>query len=71
MSLKDGASTCRVSFGEDRTFGVTLLGVTNSGTYDIREGYLYCSYDGHTYPLQIPYTLDEYGKVGLTFTNVL
>lgn len=71
VSLKDGASTCRVSFGEDRTFGVTLLGVTNSGTYDIREGYLYCSYDGHTYPLQIPYTLDEYGKVGLTFTNVL
>ena len=71
VSLADGAGTCRVSFGEDRTFGVTLLGVTNSGTYDIREGYLYCSYDGHTYPLQIPYTLDEYGKVDLTFTNVL
>lgn len=71
VSLKDGASTCRVSFGEDRTFGMTLWDVTNSGTYDIREGYLYCSYDGRTYPLQIPYTLDEYGKVDLTFTNVL
>lgn len=71
VSIANDTGTCRVSFEENRTFGVTLLGVTNSGTYDIREGYLYCSYDGHTYPLQIPYTLDEYGKVDLTFTNVL
>lgn len=70
-TFKD-TSTCRITFKSPNLFDMEFLGRTNSGIYEVREGYIYCSYDeGITYNLQIPYTIDENGKVTLTFTNVL
>lgn len=72
VSIGNGAGSCTITFVSESDFTMELLGRTNEGTYSVRNGYLYCTYDGGTtYPLQIPYTIDENGKVSLTFSDVI
>ena len=49
-----------IEFWADNNFEVrTSLGVTNSGTYSVRNGYLFCTYSSNNYTVRIPYEIKD------------
>ena len=52
--------TYDIDFWAPNNFSVaTSLGVTNSGTYTVQKGYVFCTYDSNGYTVEIPYTLTD------------
>jgi hypothetical protein len=52
--------TYDIDFWAPNNFSVTTsLGVTNSGTYTVQKGYVFCTYDSNGYTVEIPYTLTD------------
>ena len=55
-----------VGFQKNNGFYVkTSLGINNSGTYSVRNGYLVCTYSNSDNSIKIPYTFKEDGKFSL------
>ena len=55
----------QLEFYEPNGFTMTTLLGSNSGTYDIMNGYVAGTYDGKEYSFKIPYTFDENGNFDL------
>lgn len=54
-----------IEFWADNNFQVSALGMSNSGTYTVQNGYVVCTYPGmEDTPVRIPYTIEN-GEVDL------
>ncbi len=54
-----------IEFWAENNFEVrTSFGTSNSGTYSVRNGYIFCTYPGNNYTVEIPYEMVD-GEVDL------
>lgn len=51
----------RVEFASPNNFSVTTSLGTNSGTYSVRNGYIFCTYKSNGNTIKIPYEIKEQG----------
>ena len=59
------STSYEIEFWADNNFEVrTGLGTSNSGTYSVRNGYIFCTYPDTGYTIEIPYELTD-GDVNL------
>ena len=52
------STSYKIEFEADNIFTVTAMKVSNSGTYTVRNGYIFCTYPGTGYTVEIPYELN-------------
>ncbi len=58
-----------LEFWAENNFEVrTSLGTSNSGTYSVRNGYLFCTYPDTGYTIEIPYEFAD-GDISLDLTD--
>jgi len=51
----------RVEFTAPNNFSVETTFGTNGGTYSVRNGYIFCTYDSNGETIEIPYEIEEQG----------
>jgi len=57
-------TTYRIEFEGNKFKVSTSLGISNSGTYSVRKGYIFCTYSSNNYTVMIPYTIEN-GEIDL------
>lgn len=55
----------KLEFISPNKFELSALGNTNSGTYTVRNNYIFLKYSSNNYTVKIPYSFDETGKIEL------
>lgn len=62
-------TTYKLSFSSPNKFNLsTSLGTSNSGTYSIKNGYIFCTYPDTKYTVEIPYEIVD-GEIDLDVTT--
>ena len=56
------STSYRMEFFSPNYFELTALGMTNSGTYTVTNGYILATYESNGYTVEIPY---EFGEDGI------
>lgn len=59
------SSSYKIEFFEPNSFDISVLGLTNSGTYVVRKGYVELVYPDTGPSVEIPYTWKEDGDIDL------
>ena len=54
-----------LEFSSPNNFEVRSMGISNGGTYDVRNGYIYCTYPTNGHTIEVPYSFDASGEIGL------
>ena len=56
------STTYELEFWADNNFEVrTSLGTSNSGTYSVRNGYIFCTYPDTGFTVEVPYEITDEG----------
>lgn len=55
----------KLEFISPNKFELSALGNTNSGTYTVRNNYIFLKYSSSDYTVELPYSFDETGKIEL------
>lgn len=59
----------KIEFWDNQfNLSVPSVGVTNIGTYSVKNGYIYCTSDSNGAVVKIPYTFDDSGEIDLDVT---